>query len=75
MILVVDSTDGDRMALTRDELHKMVQHPELNKASIIVFANKQVGMDQPVSIDGHEQPIDGLKNILANFCASKLDKS
>ena len=51
MILVVDSTDGDRMALTRDELHKMVQHPELNKASIIVFANKQVRMDQWVSID------------------------
>jgi hypothetical protein len=42
VILVVDSTDLGRMSLTRDELHKMVQHPELNKASILVFANKQV---------------------------------
>ena len=42
VILVVDSTDLDRICVTRDELHKMMAHPELNKASILVFANKQV---------------------------------
>lgn len=41
VILVVDSTDVDRISTTRDELHRMMGHPELSKSSILVFANKQ----------------------------------
>ena len=41
VILVVDSTDRDRLSITKDELHKMMGHEELSKANILVFANKQ----------------------------------
>ena len=42
MILVVDSTDRERLSTTKEELHKMMAHDELNRANILVFANKQV---------------------------------
>ena len=42
VILVVDSTDRERLSISRDELHKMLGHEELSKANILVFANKQV---------------------------------
>ena len=42
MILVVDSTDRERLSITKEELHKMMGHDELNRANILVFANKQV---------------------------------
>jgi len=42
VILVVDSTDRDRLSVTREELHKLMGHDELSKAAILVFANKQV---------------------------------
>ena len=42
MILVVDSTDRERLSITKEELHKMMAHDELNRANILVFANKQV---------------------------------
>merc|ERR1712113_691140 len=41
IILVVDSTDRDRLSITKEELHKMMGHDELSKANILVFANKQ----------------------------------
>ena len=41
VILVVDSTDRDRLSITKEELHKMMGHDELSKANILVFANKQ----------------------------------
>ena len=45
MILVVDSTDRERLSITKEELHKMMGHDELNRANILVFANKQVRTD------------------------------
>ena len=41
MILVVDSTDRERLSISKEELHKMLGHEELNKANILIFANKQ----------------------------------
>ena len=41
IILVVDSTDRERMSISSEELHKMLGHEELSKANILVFANKQ----------------------------------
>ena len=41
VILVVDSTDRERLSITKEELHKMMGHDELNRANILVFANKQ----------------------------------
>eukprot|EP00091_Calanus_sinicus_P000832 TRINITY_DN1077_c0_g1_i3.p1 TRINITY_DN1077_c0_g1~~TRINITY_DN1077_c0_g1_i3.p1 ORF type:complete len:117 (-),score=41.88 TRINITY_DN1077_c0_g1_i3:224-574(-) len=41
ILLVVDSTDRERLSVTKEELHKMLESDELNKASVLVFANKQ----------------------------------
>lgn len=41
VILVVDSTDRDRLPLAKDELDKMLAHEDLSPASILIFANKQ----------------------------------
>lgn len=40
--MVIDSTDRERLAVTREELYKMLQHEDLTKASLLVYANKQV---------------------------------
>ena len=39
---MVDSTDRERLSITKEELHRMMESDELSKASILVFANKQV---------------------------------
>lgn len=41
VILVIDSTDRDRIHLSKEELHKLLNNEELTKASILVYANKQ----------------------------------
>lgn len=41
--MVIDSTDRERLAVTREELYRMLQHEDLCKASLLVYANKQVG--------------------------------
>ena len=41
IILVVDSTDRERLPVTKEELHSMIQNEELRKARLLVFANKQ----------------------------------
>ncbi|KAG7220661.1 hypothetical protein INR49_017921 [Caranx melampygus] len=41
VIVVVDSTDRERLTLTKDELHQMLAHEELQSAAILVLANKQ----------------------------------
>jgi len=41
ILLVVDSTDRERLTITKEELHRMLQSDELSKASVLVFANKQ----------------------------------
>ncbi|XP_037078251.1 ADP-ribosylation factor-like protein 5B [Pollicipes pollicipes] len=41
IILVVDSTDHERLPVAKEELYKMLAHEELAKASLLVLANKQ----------------------------------
>ncbi|XP_053425426.1 putative ADP-ribosylation factor-like protein 5C isoform X4 [Nycticebus coucang] len=41
IILVIDSTDRDRLLTTREELYKMLAHEALREASVLIFANKQ----------------------------------
>ncbi|XP_076853236.1 putative ADP-ribosylation factor-like protein 5C [Brachyhypopomus gauderio] len=41
VILVVDSTDRERLTLTKKELHGMLAHEELQNASVLILANKQ----------------------------------
>ncbi|ESO99804.1 hypothetical protein LOTGIDRAFT_141482 [Lottia gigantea] len=41
VIVVIDSTDRERLSLTKEELCKMLAHEDLKKAAVLVFANKQ----------------------------------
>lgn len=41
VILVIDSTDRERLTITREELYRMLPHEDLKRAAILVFANKQ----------------------------------
>lgn len=41
VIVVIDSTDRERLMITREELYKMLVHEDLNKAAVLIFANKQ----------------------------------
>lgn len=41
VIVVIDSTDKERLTIIREELHKMLAHEELNKAGVLIYANKQ----------------------------------
>ncbi|XP_050510991.1 ADP-ribosylation factor-like protein 5A [Diabrotica virgifera virgifera] len=41
VIVVVDSTDKERLSVIREELYKMLANEELSKAGVLVYANKQ----------------------------------
>lgn len=41
MILVIDSTDRDRLKISKEELWKMLSCEDLTKAAILIYANKQ----------------------------------
>ncbi|KAL1778550.1 ADP-ribosylation factor 5C isoform X2 [Sigmodon hispidus] len=41
VILVIDSTNRNRLLTTREELYKMLAHEALQDASVLIFANKQ----------------------------------
>ena len=41
VILVIDSTDRERLALSKDELWRMLACEDLTKAAILIYANKQ----------------------------------
>jgi ADP-ribosylation factor-like protein 1 len=41
VIYVVDSSDSERLAISKDELMSMLNEEELKKAALLVFANKQ----------------------------------
>jgi len=41
LIVVVDSNDRERVEDAREELHRMLNEPELGTAVLLVFANKQ----------------------------------
>jgi small GTP-binding protein len=51
IIFVVDSNDRERIETVTDELHKMLQFQELDKACLLVLANKQ---DLPNSMTAAE---------------------
>ena len=38
---MIDSTDRERISVSKEELHRMLESDELHKASVLVFANKQ----------------------------------
>lgn len=40
--MVIDSTDRERLTVTREELYQMLRHEDLSKVSLLVYANKQV---------------------------------
>lgn len=41
LILVVDSTDRERLAVSKAELYNMLNHEDLRQAGVLIFANKQ----------------------------------
>jgi len=41
VILVVDSTDREKLKITRNEFNTMLQHVDLKKSLFLVYANKQ----------------------------------
>ncbi|XP_033222143.1 ADP-ribosylation factor-like protein 5B [Belonocnema kinseyi] len=41
IIMVIDSTDRERLTVIKEELHSMLNHDELSKAKVLVYANKQ----------------------------------
>lgn len=41
MIVVIDSTDKERLIVIREELYKMLSNEELSKAGVLIYANKQ----------------------------------
>lgn len=46
IIMVVDSTDRDRIGLVKAELFKLLTHESLKSAVLLVFANKQDSTDK-----------------------------
>eukprot|EP00755_Sulcionema_specki_P036173 Sspe_Gene.106389::Locus_84127_Transcript_1_1_Confidence_1.000_Length_670::g.106389::m.106389/K07950/ARL5B; ADP-ribosylation factor-like protein 5B len=41
VIMVVDSTDIERLPLVKEELFHVLEHPDLKTARLLVYANKQ----------------------------------
>nr|CAB3222912.1 ADP-ribosylation factor-like protein 5A [Phallusia mammillata] len=41
IILVIDSTDRERLHISKEELYSMLHHEDLKRARLLVFANKQ----------------------------------
>lgn len=41
LIVVIDSTDRERLNVTKEELYKMLGHEDLKKAGVLIYANKQ----------------------------------
>ncbi|XP_028311254.1 putative ADP-ribosylation factor-like protein 5C [Gouania willdenowi] len=41
VILVVDSTDRERLTISKEELHRILAHEDLQKAGVLILANKQ----------------------------------
>ncbi|CAF1146755.1 unnamed protein product [Adineta ricciae] len=55
VILVVDSTDRERLLITKQELFRMLQSEELRTASVLIFANKQDIKDAMTSAEISKQ--------------------
>jgi len=41
VILVVDSTDSERLTLVKAELERLIAHEDLSNAAFLIYANKQ----------------------------------
>eukprot|EP01136_Pigoraptor_vietnamica_P007906 Opistho-1_new@42594 len=41
VVLVIDSTDRERLSITKEELYRMLAHEDLRRACLLVYANKQ----------------------------------
>ncbi|KAH7643190.1 ADP-ribosylation factor-like 5 [Dermatophagoides farinae] len=41
IILVIDSSDHERISISKEELWRMLGHEDLRKASVLIYANKQ----------------------------------
>ncbi|CAG2182885.1 unnamed protein product, partial [Oppiella nova] len=41
IILVIDSTDRERISISKEELWKMLAHDDLRRAGVLIYANKQ----------------------------------
>ncbi|GKE91920.1 ADP-ribosylation factor, partial [Tanacetum coccineum] len=57
LIFVVDSNDRDRIAETRNELHKMLNEDVLRDAVLLVFANKQ-DLPNPMTVTEITEKLD-----------------
>ncbi|KAL7646176.1 UNVERIFIED_CONTAM: hypothetical protein RMT77_003077 [Armadillidium vulgare] len=55
IILVIDSTDRERLSITKEELYRLLAHEELSRAALLVYANKQdvQGALTPTEISHH----------------------
>ncbi|XP_064647337.1 ADP-ribosylation factor-like protein 5B [Lineus longissimus] len=49
VIVVIDSTDRERLPITKQELYNMLANEDLRKAKVLVFANKQDLKDRAMS--------------------------
>ncbi|VDM15811.1 unnamed protein product [Hydatigera taeniaeformis] len=63
VILVIDSTDRDRLPLSMSELHAILTSEDLRKAKILIFANKQdvVGCMSVAEV-GHKLNLTSIKD-------------
>ncbi|ELU17810.1 hypothetical protein CAPTEDRAFT_2859 [Capitella teleta] len=41
VILVIDSTDRERLSINKEELYRMLNCEDLRKSAVLIFANKQ----------------------------------
>ena len=48
IIYVVDSSDTERIGISREEFHAILSEDELKDALVLVYANKQVCLLAPV---------------------------
>ncbi len=55
MIYVVDSTDTDRIGISREEFHALLEEEELKDALLLVYANKQVCKEGRGYLGGGQQ--------------------
>lgn len=53
IIYVVDSSDVERIGISKEEFHAIVEEEELKDALILVYANKQVRAGQRARQQGH----------------------
>lgn len=77
--MVIDSTDRERLAVTREELYRMLQHEDLSKASLLVYANKQVGVSQipirKIKKSQNKMLLSGILNQIIYYCIFSVTMS